>query len=45
MQEDITDTSLTLPIDLDTGVTYQWAIRAGNANGWGKPFPFRQYTT
>ena len=45
MQEDITDTSLTIPIDLEPGVTYQWTIRAGNAKGWGKPFPFRQDTT
>ena len=45
MQEDITDTSLTIPIDLEPGVTYQWTLRAGNTKGWGKPFPFRQYTT
>ena len=45
MQEDIADTSLTIPIDLEPGVTYQWTIRAGNTKGWGKPFPFRQYTT
>ena len=42
---DITDTSFTLPIDLEPGITYQWTIRAGNTKGWGKPFPFRQYTT
>ena len=45
MQEDITDTSLTIPIDLEPGITYQWTIRPGNTKGWGKPFPFRQYTT
>ena len=45
MQEDITDTSLTLPIDLERGITYQWTIRAGNAKAWGKPFPCREYTT
>ena len=45
IQEDIAETSLTLPIDLEPGVTYQWTIRAGNTKGWGKPFPFRQYTT
>ena len=44
-REDITDTSLTIPIDLEPGITYQWTIRPGNTKGWGKPFPFRQYTT
>ena len=42
-REDLTETSLTLPIDLEDGITYQWTIRAGNANGWGKPFPFKRY--
>ena len=42
-REDLTETYLTLPIDLEDGITYQWTIRAGNANGWGKPFPFKRY--
>ena len=43
LREDLTETSLTLPLDLEDGITYQWTIRAGNANGWGKPFPFKRY--
>jgi len=42
-REDLTETYLTLPIDLEDGITYQWTIRAGNSNGWGKPFPFKRY--
>ena len=43
VREDIKNTSLTLPVDLEEGVTYQWTIRAGNAKGWGKPSPFKIY--
>lgn len=44
IREDITDTALTLPVDLEKGVKYQWTIRAGNAKGWGKPSPFKVYS-
>ena len=43
VREDITETSLTLPISLEEGIAYKWTIRAGNDKGWGKPSPFQQY--
>lgn len=43
VKEDLTETSLILPIDLEPGVVYKWTIRAGNAKGWGKPNPFKEY--
>ena len=42
--EDIIDTSLVLPFDLDEGVTYHWTVRARDSWGWGRPFPFKRYT-
>ena len=43
VKEDLSDTSLILPIDLEPGVIYKWTIRAGNAKGWGKPNLFKEY--
>ena len=43
-REDINQTSLILPFDLDEGVTYHWTVRAGDSWGWGRPFPFKRYT-
>ena len=43
VKEDLTETSLILPIDLEPNVIYKWTIRAGNAKGWGKPNPFKEY--
>jgi hypothetical protein len=43
VKEDLTETSLILPIDLEPSVIYKWTIRAGNAKGWGKPNPFKEY--
>lgn len=34
---DIEDTALSIPVELEEGVSYQWTIRAGNESGWG-PF-------
>ena len=41
VREDIKNTSLTLPVDLEKGVTYQWTIRAGNARAGVSPLPSR----
>ncbi len=43
VNEDLTETSLILPIDLEPNVIYKWAIRAGNSQGWGKPNSFKEY--
>ena len=45
VKEDLTETSLILPIDLEPNVIYKWTIRAGNSQGWGKPNPFKEYPT
>ena len=45
VREDLSETSLILPIDLEPSVIYKWTIRAGNAKGWGKPNPFKEYRT
>ena len=43
VNEDLTETTLILPINLEPNVIYQWTIRAGNAKGWGKPNQFKEY--
>lgn len=43
VNEDLTETALILPIDLEPNVIYKWTIRAGNAKGWGKPNQFKEY--
>ena len=43
VKEDLSETSFILPIDLEPGVIYKWTIRAGNAQGWGKPNLFKEY--
>ena len=43
VNEDLTETALILPIDLEANVIYKWTIRAGNAKGWGKPNQFKEY--
>ena len=43
VKEDLSETSLVLPIDLEPGVVYKWTIRAGNTQGWGKPNLFKEY--
>lgn len=45
VKEDLSETSMILPIDLEPNVIYKWTIRAGNAKGWGKPNPFKEYPT
>ncbi len=45
VKEDLSETSMILPIYLEPNVIYKWTIRAGNAQGWGKPNPFKEYPT
>lgn len=41
-REDITSTTVALPVDLQQGVPYQWTIRAGNSSGWGPFAPYKR---
>ena len=42
VKEDLSETSMILPIDLEPNIIYKWTIRAGNSQGWGKPNPFKE---
>ena len=43
VNEDLTETTLILLINLEPNVIYKWTIRTGNAKGWGKPNQFKEY--